>query len=504
MATNIPPHNLGEVVRAACHLIDDPEATPAQLLDRVKGPDFPLGGKVVTDRATLRKIYEDGTGSIKVQGEWKLEEEFAKAKTDYRDLHSLQRQQGRVGKGHRRHHSRAQIAATPGREKRIDPQGWHADRGWKSAADVDPALIMAYLYKHTALQENFAYNMTCLVPGSDGKVQPERLGLKEMLRHFLDFRFATVRTRFEYDLAQLRRRIHILEGFRIIFNDLDRAIKMIRESSGKADAAEKLIKTFKLDADQTAAILDAQLYKIAQMEIKKILDELKEKAAAAARIEAILGSDKKLWGVVRAELAEVGEKHGSRRRTKMGAADDAVEFDPEAYISRENTNVVGTKEGWIKRVGRLASVETTRVKEGDEVLAVVPASTLDHVILFADDGTAYTMRMNEVPPSSGYGEPITKYFKLADQVRILSAATTDERFTPLEQPGHNGDPPGPYLLVVTANGLTLRTPLTPFRMASNKPGRRFIRLEEGDKVVLAGVLNGRGEHLYLASAHRGT
>src|SRR5262249_15836959 len=140
--------------------------------------------------------------------------------------------------------------------------------------ETDPNLVMAYLYKHTALQESFAYNLTCLVPGPDGKLRPERLGLKAMLRYFVDFRFATVRRRFEYDLEQLKRRIHILQGFRIVFNALDKAIRLIRESAGKPEAAEKLRKAFKLDEVQADAILDAQLYRIAQLEIKKILDEL--------------------------------------------------------------------------------------------------------------------------------------------------------------------------------------------------------------------------------------
>ena len=368
---------------------------------------------------------------------------------------------------------------------------------------TDPNLVMAYLYKHTALQENFPVNLTCLVPvhDADGKErtpQARRLGLKEMLRYFLDFRLATVRRRFEFELEQLRRRIHLLEGFRIIFNALDKAIKLIRESSGKADAAEKLIAAFELDEEQATAVLDAQLYKIAQMEIKKILDELKEKKAEAERIEAILASEKKLWGVVKTELAEVAEKYGERRRTRLGSSEDAIDFDPEAYIVRENTNVVLTRDGWIKRVGRLASVEGTRIREGDEVIAVVPATTLDHVIFFADDGTAYTMRVNEVPASSGYGEPITKYFRLADQVKIIAVATTDERFTPAATPPANGEPAGPYLLAVTAQGFALRTPLTPFRTASTKVGRRYVRLSDGDKVVLATVLRDE-ESLFLTS-----
>src|SRR5207342_2742119 len=140
----------------------------------------------------------------------------------------------------------------------------------------------------------------------------------------------------------------------------------------------------------------------------------------------------------------LGEKFGDRRRTRLALGEETPEFAEEAYIVRENTNVVLTRDGWIKRVGRLASVEGTRVREGDEVIAVVPGSTLDHVIFFADDGTAYTMRINEVPASHGYGEPIVKFFRLADQVKVLAAMTTDERFTPPETTPANGEPPPPY------------------------------------------------------------
>jgi DNA gyrase subunit A len=501
MATNIPPHNLGEVCKACALLIENPEATTAQLMERVKGPDFPLGGKVVTDRATLRKIYEEGTGSVKVQGEWK--EEAAGKKGKQIVITSIPYS---VDKGKLESDMGAII------EERKLPQvvGLVNESNEKDGLrivldvkpDADANVIMAYFYRHTQLQDNFAYNLTCLVPvaGDDGseKTRPERLGLKAILRHFLDFRLITVRRRFEFELAQLRRRIHILEGFRIVFDVLDKAIKMIRESSGKADAAEKLIKAFGLDEEQADAVLDAQLYKIAQLEIKKILDELKEKTAEAKRIENILASEKKLWGVVKDELAEVGEKYSDRRRTRMGSSEDAPDFDPEAYIVRENTNVVLTRDGWVKRVGRLASVEGTRVREGDAVTAVVPGNTLDHVIFFADDGTAYTVRMNEIPASSGYGEPIAKFFRMADQVKLIGAATTDERFTPAEIPGEGEDPAGPYLLVVTTQGQTLRTPLAPFRTASTKVGRRYVRLGEGDKVVMATVIKDE-ESLFLAS-----
>lgn len=508
MATNIPPHNLGEVIRAAVHLIEEPDASVAQLLDRVKGPDFPLGGKVMTDRPTLRKIYEEGTGSIKVQAEWKLEKI---AKREQIVITSIPYN---VNKGVLESAIGEIIAARKLPQLTGLTNESNAKEGMRIALEIKPGtdanLIMAYLYKHTALQENFAYNVTCLVPGEDGTLQPKKgLNLKELLRHFLDFRFATVRKRFEYELEQLRRRIHILEGFRIIFNALDEALKIIRGSSGKQDAAEKLITRFKLDEVQAAAILDAQLYKIAQMEIKKILEELKEKKAEAEKIEAILGSNRRLWTVVKNELNELGEKYSERRRTRIASGEEAPEFDEEAYIVRENTNVVLTRDGWIKRVGRLASVGTTRVREGDEVIAVVPGSTLDHVVFFADDGTAYTLRINEVPASSGYGEPISKFFRIDDKVRILNAVSTDPRFLPLspaagergrDERADNGELSGPYLLVVTAQGQTLRTPFAAFATESTKVGRRYVRLNDGDKVVMAMVPRGDEETIYLASA----
>src|ERR1051325_2474895 len=385
-ATNIPPHNLADVCSTCVRLIENKDASTAQLLDELKGPDFPLGGKIVTDRRTLRQIYEEGTGSIKVQGEWKLEEKVRKRKIVITSIPYG------VNKAALEAEIGEHIATRKLPQATDVPNETNEKEGLRIAIDLkedaDPNLVMAYLYKHTKLQENFAVNMTCLVPDKGGVMQPERLGLKDILRHFLDFRLETVRKRFEYELEVLKKRIHILKGFKIIFDALDKAIKLIRESQGRSDAAERLMKAFDLDQIQTDAILDAQLYKIAQLEIKKILDELREKKKLAEEIEEILSSTRKLWGIVKAELNELGAKFGDKRRTRLGSEEDTPEFDPEAFIVKENTNVVLSADGWIKRVGRLASVEGTRIREGDSVSAVVPASTLAHVIFFADDGTA--------------------------------------------------------------------------------------------------------------------
>ena len=485
MATSIPPHNLGEVLRAAIHLVDNPDATVAQLLEKVKGPDFPLGGKIISDRATLRKIYEEGTGSIKVQGEWK-EEKLERGRSQIVitsipygvDKGALETNIGIIIEDKKV----PQLLGLSNESN--DKEGIRITLEMKPG--TDPNLVMAYLYKHTELQKNFSYNVTALIPSADGQTMVPRdgLSLKELLQQFLDFRLITVRKRFEYQLRVLLRRIHLLEGFAKIFNGLDKAIKIIRNSTGKSDAAEKLKPEFELDDEQVNAILDSQLYKIAQLEIQKILDELKDKQKEADRIETILKSEKKLWSIIKDEMEKLGASDFvTRRKTRMAQEEDVLEFDENAYIVRENTNVVLTRDGWLKRVGRLQSVESTRVREGDEVIAVVPGSTLDHAIFFAEDGTAYTLRINEVPASSGYGEPITKFFRLADQVRIIGMMTTDPRFTPVDSEAQGDAPGGPLLMVAASNGNVLRVPLASYRVESSKVGRKYVKLEAGDKVV---------------------
>ncbi len=251
-----------------------------------------------------------------------------------------------------------------------------------------------------------------------------------MLVEFLRFRTETVRRRFDFVLRQLRRRIHILEGFEKIFNALDEAIRIIRQSEGRSDSAERLRKRFDLDEIQSFAVVDLNLYRIGKLEIQKIREELEEKRAQAEKIERILASSKRLTAEVRRELEAFGEKYATPRATRTVEEEALPEFDPEAYIIRENTNVVLTREGWVKRVGRLASVSGTRVREGDQVIAVVPTSTVDFVVFFTSDGFAYTIRTSDLPASTGYGEPLSKFFKMGDGVSIVSAIGTDARFTP--------------------------------------------------------------------------
>ncbi|MEZ6124506.1 MAG: DNA topoisomerase IV subunit A [Planctomycetaceae bacterium] len=497
MATSMPPHNLGEVTKACVHLIQNPDASVAQLMRFIKGPDFPLGGRIVTERNDIRTAYETGKGSFKTRGEWRFDTEGKKEIRTRLVVYS-------VPYGISTGPLLTEIGDLI--EARKVPQlvnvndETNEENGLRIVIDIkpeaDPEAVMAYLYRHTSLEQNFSYNATALVPDEHGHLIPRVLSLTELLRHFLDFRLVTVRRRLEYQLEQLRKRIHILEGFAIIFDGLDLALKIIRASSGKKDAAVKLMKKFPLDEIQTDAILDLALYRISQLEIDNIRQELKEKKAEATRIEKLLKSTSGMWNLIKEELEAVAADFGDKRRSEFGSSEEIVEFDASAYIVKENTNVVITTDGWVKRVNSLASVEKTRVREGDSVLAVVPGSTLDNCVFFSSDGVAFTVPIDQLPVSSGYGEPLAKHAKLGDGVSIISALTTDARF--VEAVDDDAKVWGPLLLVGTMMGQVLTIPYHGFRTPSTKAGRKYCRLRKDDRVVYCDLITD-AETVFFAS-----
>jgi len=497
MATNMPPHNLGEVIKACVHLIENPDASTAQLTRYVKGPDFPHGGRIVTDRAELKEMYETGRGSVKVRGEWRFDQQGKKQDTSRIIVYS-------VPYGVTTGPLMAEIGELIAARKLPQLEGvndeTNEENGLRIAIDLksgaDPEAVIAYLFKHTALEQNFGYNATCLVPSDHGSTVPRVLSLQSLLQHFLDFRYETVRRRLEYQLAQLRKRIHILEGFAIVFDGLDRALKIIRASDGKKDAAKRLMAEFPLDEIQTDAVLELQLYRISMLEIGDIREELARKKAEAAAIEALLTSKTKMWKLISAELEQIATDYGDARRSELGSTEEIVEYDPQAYIVKENTNVVVTKEGWIKRVGQLSNVSKTRVREGDSVLTVVPGSTLDHAVFFCNDGIAYTLPIDQLPVSSGYGEPLAKRAKMKDGVSVVAALPTDTRFvTSLDEVG---DGVGLTLFIATKGGQVMRLPFEAFRTPSTKAGRKFCRLGKTDQIVYIDLVR-EAETVFIAS-----
>ncbi|MEZ4400952.1 MAG: DNA topoisomerase IV subunit A [Kofleriaceae bacterium] len=479
MATNIPPHNLREVTSALVALIDDRSLTTTNLMKYVQGPDFPTGGQILNSKPELRAIYEAGHGAIRVRGEYKVEER----KRGGQDLVITSIPWALT---------KADIVEKIAEVILARKLPYLLDVRDESTTDVrivleikrdaDPAIVMAYLYKHTPLQVNFNLNITALVPqprppehGPDAPeppAQPQRMGLKEVLIHFLDFRQDVTRRRFEYELAELRRRIHILEGFATIFDALDETIKIIRASDGKADAAGKLMKRFRLDEVQVEAILELKLYKLAKLEINVIRDELRDKASEAKRIDGILKSPAKLWSVIRSELEAVAAELATKRRTVTGGAVEEIEVSDDAFIVDEDAHVVITKDGWIKRVRELKDPAQTRTREGDGVMAVLPGSTKEKVIFLSSTGSAYVVKINDIAASTGYGDPAQKYFKMSDGERIVAAMSMDPRL-----------PVPDTMLAITRDGYGLRFALAAHAEVTTKAGRRYAKPAKGDEVV---------------------
>src|SRR4029453_7033313 len=275
MATSIPPHHLGEICTALLKLLDNPDLTTPQLCRWVKGPDFPTGGQILNSPDEIKEIYKTGSGAIRVRGTWRMGETTRGSQTIY--ITSVPYMVNKSTLVERI----ADVVLSRKLPPLVDVKDVSTDDvriELTLKRDVDAKLVMAYLWKHTPLQTTVPVNLTCLVPTENPEVgRPERLDLHQVLWYFLKFRLDVVTARLEHELQALKRRIHILEGFEKVFDALDEILRIIRKSDGKADAAERIMKRFELDADQTDAILELKIYRLARLEILVITNELAEK-----------------------------------------------------------------------------------------------------------------------------------------------------------------------------------------------------------------------------------
>ncbi len=491
MATNIPPHNLTEICTALIKLLDNPDLSTLQLCRWVKGPDFPTGGHILNSPDELKEIYRTGSGSIRLRATW----ESGPASRSGKKLYITSVPYA-VNK--------AQLVEQIGDVVLSRKMPYLIDVKDVSTDDVrielelkggaDDNLVMAYLFKNTSLQTTFAVNLTCLVPTENPEVgRPERLDLKRMLWYFLHFRLEVVTSRFEHELEQLKRRIHLLEGFEKVFDALDEIIKIIRKSDGKADSAEKIIKRFALDAEQTDAILELKLYRLARLEILVIQQELAEKRKRARQIATLLKDEEGRWKVVRDELEEIQGKYGNPkldpRRSRIEEAEE-VEYSAESFIVEEDNVVILSRDGWVKRQKEVKDLSTTRLREGDSVLAAVAGSTRATMVFFSNFGVAYTSRIVDVPASTGYGEPVQKLFKFKDGEKIVAAFSLDPRVAKKIEAKKEGDVPPVHAIAITSDGYALRFGLQPFVEASTRSGRRYARTADGAEVVSVGITTG--------------
>lgn len=483
MATSIPPHNLGEVIDALNALIEDPSLSLSRILQKIKGPDFPTGGELVSSRAELKAVYANGQGSLKLRGEWTAEKHRGSIRIVITSIPYALEKRALVEKI-------ADVIVS----KKLPPLVDVRDESTQEIRVVleikkgaDPNLVMAYLMKHTPLQGNVGINLTCLVPTGEVDVcTPERLDLKSILQHFLDFRFDVLTRRLRHELDKLRERLHVLEGFEAIFDALDEILRIIRRSEGKKDAAQKIMKRFNLDEVQTDAILELKLYRLARLEILVIQEEADEKRKRIKRLEGLLRGRKKRWEIVRNELTEVKEAYADRRRTRIVTDNGELEFSEEDFIVDEDATVIVTAGGWVKRQSTVKDLSTTRLKKDDRVLACVAGSTRASVAFFSSKGHCYVTRIADIPASTGYGDPIQKVFKFDDGETVVGALSFDPRVLPIpeeEEFYEDGAPCPPYGVAVTRLGLAFRFPLFGHREPSTRSGRKFARLKPGDAVL---------------------
>ncbi len=503
MATNIPPHNLNEIITALVKLLDNPDLTTLQLCRWVKGPDFPTGGHILNSPDELKEIYRTGSGSVRLRSTWEAGPTARSEKKLYItsipyavNKSQLVEQIGDVVLG------RKMPFLVDVRDVSTDDVRIELDL----KAGADDNLVMAYLFKHTSLQTTFAVNMTCLVPTENAEAgRPERLDLKQMLWHFLHFRLEVVTSRLEHEFEQLRKRIHILEGFEKVFDALDEIIKIIRKSEGKADSAEKIMARFSLDAEQTDAILELKLYRLARLEILVIQNELGDKRKRSRQIAGLLKDEEGRWKLVRSELEEIQARYGNPkldpRRTRIEETEE-VEYSAESFIVEEDNVVIVSRDGWVKRQKEVKDLATTRLREGDSVLAAVIGSTRATVVFFTNFGVAYTSRIVDVPASTGYGEPVQKLFKFKDGEKVIAAFSLDPRVAKKIEARKEGDVPPVHAVAITSDGYAMRFSLQGLVEASTRSGRRYARTAEGAEVVHVALTTGTETVIAATSAAR--
>jgi DNA gyrase subunit A len=485
MATNIPPHNLREVVAALTAMIDDPEIAVKDLLKHVRGPDFPTGGEVLNSKRELREIYESGQGPIRLRGEYTIEsggrgkKQVVVTSVPY----AVNKSELVEAIANEIVSRKLPLVIDVRDESTTDVR-----IVLELKSDASPEAAMAYLYKHTALQTNFNVNLTCLLPTANPAVgQPARVTLRDLCRHFLDHRMVVVTRRLEHEKRKLLDRLHILDALAKIYDDLDRAIRIIRKAESRPDAAQGLMKAFALDQVQADAILEIRLYQLARLEIAKILEERDAKRARLREVEALLKSPKARWKVIRDDLARIAEKYGDKRRTQIGGAEELA-YDAEAYIVHEETTVVLSRDGWLRRVRELRDPSSARLREGDALHAVLPGTTRDHLVLYSSHGSVYVLRVADVPATTGYGEPVQSLLKFGDGERVVAAQLKRDAAGPAAAPtgqgllpGLGGAPAAATILVATARGYGFRA--TPDLSETTRAGRRVARVGDGDEIV---------------------
>ena len=488
MATNIPPHNLMELIDGITHLIDNPDCEVKDLMQFVKGPDFPTGAQILGTRA-IRSMYETGRGIIRIRGHAEIEENEKSA--DRILIHSLPYNVNKA--------NMIKKIADLVNDKALDGIRDIRDESSKEGIRVVielkrgaiPNVVLNNLYKHSALQSSFGANMLAL-----DNNRPRTMNLKQMMKCFVDHRYDVVVRRAKFDLARAKARAHILEGLLIAMDNMDEVVKIVRNSKSRDDARDKLIATFELSELQANAILDMRLYQLTGLERDKIEKEYADVKERIEYLEALLASDEMIYGVIKEDLADMRKTYGTPRRTEL--APDYSEIDIEDLIEDKSYVITLSHGGYIKRVALETYREQKRggkgvkgmdTKEEDYVEQLFTASALETLLFFTADGRMYAKKVYEVPEGgrTARGKAIVNLLELAEGEKIAAMiciqAFSDDQ----------------YLLFASRQGIIKKTVLSLMKNVRTN-GVRAISIDEDDALIGVRLTNG-ADHIMLVTAN---
>ncbi|MEJ2310769.1 MAG: DNA gyrase subunit A [Gemmatimonadales bacterium] len=471
MATNVPPHNLGEVVAACTHLIDNPDCSLDDLMEHVRGPDFPTGGHILGTQG-IREAYETGRGRVIMRALAHTEEaKGGRERIVVTEIPFMVNKTRLI----------EQIAQLV-RDRKIDGVTDLRDESDRDGIrmvievrrDADPRIILNRLYKHTQMQSTFGVIMLALVAGV-----PRVLSLKQVLQHFIDHRHEVVVRRSTYDLRVAREREHILQGLKVAVDNIDEVVEIIRKSKDTAEAGEKLRERFELSGRQSDAILNMRLARLTGLEIEKLEAEIEEVTAEIRRLEEILGSESLRMSVIKNELQDVAGKYGDARRTEI--LDVPADFSDEDLIAEEDMVITVSRSGYVKRIppdvyrqqrrgGRgIAGMGT---KEDDWVEHLYLASSHDYLMCFTEGGQVYWLKVYEVPRGSraSRGKPIVNLLNIGSDEAIASIVPVREFSADRN------------LIFATRHGLVKKTSLAAYSNVRST-GINAINVVEGDRLI---------------------
>ncbi len=490
MATNIPPHNISEVVEACVELVHKPDTPLSRILELVPGPDFPTGGYIY-GRAGIQEAYRTGRGKFVMRAKVGVEEvgkekvQIVVTEIPYQVIKN-------------RLIERIAELVNDKKIEGISDVRDESDRdGMRIVIELKrgelPEVVLNNLYKHTQMQASFDMINLAIVNG-----QPREMGLVETLKIFLDHREDVVRKRTEFELRKAREREHILEGFRKALENLDAVIKLIRAAKSPAEARQQLVARFAFTERQAVAILELQLQRLTAMEREKLIEELKEIQVRIQEYLEILGSEKKLRGVIVKELQEVKKQFGDARRTQF--KEESAEITVEDLVADEDVVMTVTHQGYLKRTpvatyrhqgrggkGRIGMA----TREQDYVEQLFVASTHSYILVFTDRGRCHWLKVYEIPDVgvAGKGKNVTNLVELEPGEKVTALVSVGKDFEPDK-----------FVVLVTRFGVIKKCSLTEFSNP-RRVGIIAMGLEKGDEVIAAKLTAG-GEHIFLGS-HEG-